>query len=47
MSEGERQRCVEEEPSVTRLTSAVDHGAACHYAEEVEVITASDNQEEE
>ncbi|MEU8396979.1 ABC transporter ATP-binding protein [Nonomuraea sp. NPDC048892] len=47
LSEAEQQRCVDEEPSVARLTSAVDHGAACHYAEEIEVITASENQEEE
>ncbi|MBF8184662.1 ABC transporter ATP-binding protein [Nonomuraea sp. K274] len=47
LGEAERRRCVDEEPSVDRLASTVDHGAACHYAEEVEVITASDNQEEE
>ncbi|MEV5503913.1 ABC transporter ATP-binding protein [Nonomuraea fuscirosea] len=47
LSEAERRRCVDEEPSVARLTRAVDHGAACHYAEEIEVITASENQEEE
>ncbi|KAB8196045.1 dipeptide ABC transporter ATP-binding protein [Nonomuraea phyllanthi] len=47
LSEAERRRCVDEEPSVARLANVVDHGAACHYAEEVEVITASDNQEEE
>ncbi|MFI6900867.1 dipeptide ABC transporter ATP-binding protein [Nonomuraea sp. NPDC050394] len=46
LSEAERRRCVEEEPSVVRLANAVDHGAACHYAEEIEVITASDDQEE-
>ncbi|MFD9939315.1 dipeptide ABC transporter ATP-binding protein [Nonomuraea sp. NPDC059023] len=46
LSEAERRRCVEEEPSVARLANAVDHGAACHYAEEIEVITASDDQEE-
>ncbi|MEU5866290.1 MULTISPECIES: ABC transporter ATP-binding protein [unclassified Nonomuraea] len=46
LTEAERGRCVDEEPSVARLANAVDHGAACHYAEEVEVITASDDQEE-
>ncbi|MEV1170531.1 ABC transporter ATP-binding protein [Nonomuraea sp. NPDC049784] len=46
LSEAERRRCVDEEPSVARLANAVDHGAACHYAEEIEVITASDDQEE-
>ncbi|MEZ7126919.1 dipeptide ABC transporter ATP-binding protein [Nonomuraea sp. AD125B] len=46
LNEAERQRCVDEEPSVARLANAVDHGAACHYAEEIEVITASDDQEE-
>jgi peptide/nickel transport system ATP-binding protein len=46
LTEGERQLCVDEEPSVARLANAVDHGAACHYAEEIEVITASDDQEE-
>ncbi|HEX4814639.1 MAG TPA: ABC transporter ATP-binding protein [Nonomuraea sp.] len=46
LSEPERRRCVDEEPSVARLANAVDHGAACHYAEEIEVITASDDQEE-
>jgi peptide/nickel transport system ATP-binding protein len=46
LSEAERQKCVDEEPSVARLGNAVDHGAACHYAEEIEVITASDDQEE-
>ncbi|MBB5079996.1 ABC transporter ATP-binding protein [Nonomuraea endophytica] len=46
LSEAERRRCVDEEPSVVRLANAVDHGAACHYAEEIEVITASDDQEE-
>ncbi|MFI6501118.1 dipeptide ABC transporter ATP-binding protein [Nonomuraea typhae] len=46
LSEAERQRCVNEEPPVARLANAVDHGAACHYAEEIEVITASNDQEE-
>ncbi|MFI7442931.1 ABC transporter ATP-binding protein [Nonomuraea indica] len=46
LSEAERRRCVDEEPSVVRLASAADHGAACHYAEEIEVITASGDQEE-
>ncbi|TMR97463.1 ABC transporter ATP-binding protein [Nonomuraea basaltis] len=46
LSEAERRRCVDEEPPVARLANAVDHGAACHYAEEIEVITASDDQEE-
>ncbi|WP_219471490.1 ABC transporter ATP-binding protein [Nonomuraea rhizosphaerae] len=44
LPESQRRRCVEEEPSVVR--QARDHGAACHYAEEIEVITASDDQEE-
>ncbi|MFC4006198.1 dipeptide ABC transporter ATP-binding protein [Nonomuraea purpurea] len=47
LGEAEQRRCVDEEPSVARLANAVDHGAACHYAEEIEVITASENQEEE
>ncbi|GAA4060700.1 ABC transporter ATP-binding protein [Nonomuraea soli] len=47
LSEHERTRCVEEEPVVIRLANAGDHGAACHYAEEIEVITASDDQEEQ
>ncbi|MGP3960643.1 ABC transporter ATP-binding protein [Nonomuraea sp. 3N208] len=46
LTEGEQQLCVDEEPPVARLANAVDHGAACHYAEEIEVITASDDQEE-
>ncbi|MEU8108851.1 ABC transporter ATP-binding protein [Nonomuraea muscovyensis] len=46
LGEAERRRCVDEEPSVVRLASAADHGAACHYAEEIEVITASGDQEE-
>jgi peptide/nickel transport system ATP-binding protein len=46
LPEAERRRCVDEEPSVARLGGAADHGAACHYAEEIEVITASDDQEE-
>ncbi|TDD48332.1 ABC transporter ATP-binding protein [Nonomuraea terrae] len=46
LTEAERRRCVDEEPSVARLANTVDHGAACHYAEEIEVITASDDQEE-
>ncbi|TMR21852.1 ABC transporter ATP-binding protein [Nonomuraea turkmeniaca] len=46
LSEADRRICVDEEPSVARLANAVDHGAACHYAEEIEVITASDDQEE-
>ncbi|MBN6050811.1 ABC transporter ATP-binding protein [Nonomuraea sp. RK-328] len=47
LSEAEKQRCVDEEPSVARLARATDHGAACHYAEEIEVITASEHQEEQ
>ncbi|MEV0145473.1 MULTISPECIES: ABC transporter ATP-binding protein [unclassified Nonomuraea] len=47
LSEAERRRCVDEEPSVARLANAKDHGAACHYAEEIEVITASEHQEEQ
>ncbi|NUW32604.1 ABC transporter ATP-binding protein [Nonomuraea sp. SMC257] len=47
LSEADKQRCVNEEPSVARLARAKDHGAACHYAEEIEVITASENQEEQ
>ncbi|NUR88572.1 MAG: ABC transporter ATP-binding protein, partial [Nonomuraea sp.] len=46
LSAGERQKCVDIEPSVARLARAEDHGAACHYAEEIEVITASNDQEE-
>ncbi|WP_158088693.1 ABC transporter ATP-binding protein [Thermoactinospora rubra] len=46
LSEHERRRCVEEEPVVIKLANAVDHGAACHYAEEIEVIPASDDLEE-
>ncbi|WP_113701269.1 ABC transporter ATP-binding protein [Nonomuraea lactucae] len=50
LGEAERRRCVNEEPSVVRLANATgerpDHGAACHYAEEIEVIPASDDQEE-
>ncbi|MEV4247686.1 ABC transporter ATP-binding protein [Streptosporangium canum] len=37
----EARRCAEEEPSVVRLASAVDHGAACHYPEEAEVVVTS------
>ncbi|NUW43669.1 ABC transporter ATP-binding protein [Nonomuraea rhodomycinica] len=47
LSEAEKRRCVDEEPSVARLARAKDHGAACHYAEEIEVITASEHQEEQ
>ncbi|MET7463788.1 ABC transporter ATP-binding protein [Nonomuraea sp. NPDC005501] len=47
LSEAEQRRCVDEEPSVARLASAKDHGAACHFAEEIEVITASEHQEEQ
>ncbi|MEV0596591.1 ABC transporter ATP-binding protein [Nonomuraea cavernae] len=46
LGEAERQRCVDEEPRVDRLANAVDHGAACHYAEQIEVIPASEDQEE-
>jgi peptide/nickel transport system ATP-binding protein len=46
LGEAEQRRCVDEEPSVAQLANADDHGAACHYAEQIEVITASDNQEE-
>ncbi|GAA0943331.1 ABC transporter ATP-binding protein [Nonomuraea longicatena] len=42
----EQRRCVDEEPLVAQLANADDHGAACHYAEQIEVITASENQEE-
>ncbi|MFI6599918.1 dipeptide ABC transporter ATP-binding protein [Nonomuraea sp. NPDC050536] len=44
---GEQQLCITQEPAVTRLANAADHGAACHYAEEIEVIPASNDQEEE
>jgi peptide/nickel transport system ATP-binding protein len=37
---------VDEEPLVARHANAMDHGVACHYAEEIEVITASEDQEE-
>ncbi|WP_037935150.1 ABC transporter ATP-binding protein [Streptosporangium roseum] len=37
----EARRCAEEEPSVVRLAPAVDHGAACHYPEEAEVVVTS------
>ncbi|MDP9861037.1 MULTISPECIES: dipeptide ABC transporter ATP-binding protein [Streptosporangium] len=37
----EARRCEEEEPTVVRLAPAVDHGAACHYPEETEVVVAS------
>ncbi|WP_406317922.1 ABC transporter ATP-binding protein [Streptosporangium sp. NBC_01639] len=37
----EARRCDEEEPAVVRLASAADHGAACHYPEETEVVPAS------
>ncbi|GAA2301709.1 ABC transporter ATP-binding protein [Nonomuraea roseoviolacea subsp. roseoviolacea] len=47
LSEADKRRCVDEEPSVARLARAKDHGAACHYAEEIEVITASEHQEEQ
>jgi peptide/nickel transport system ATP-binding protein len=46
LSEAERRRCVDEEPSVVPLANAEDHATACHYAEEIEVITASEDQEE-
>jgi peptide/nickel transport system ATP-binding protein len=46
LGEAERRRCVDEEPSVARFANAGDHGVACHYAEEIEVITASEDQEE-
>ncbi|SFJ75968.1 peptide/nickel transport system ATP-binding protein [Streptosporangium canum] len=37
----EARRCAEEEPSVVRLAPVVDHGAACHYPEEAEVVVTS------
>ncbi|WP_214321375.1 ABC transporter ATP-binding protein [Nonomuraea sediminis] len=46
LTEGQQQQCVTQEPAVTRLANAADHGAACHYAEEIEVIPASNDQEE-
>ncbi|MEU8250551.1 ABC transporter ATP-binding protein [Nonomuraea sp. NPDC048916] len=46
LAEAERQRCVDVEPTVDRLANTVDHGAACHYAEQIEVIPASQDQEE-
>ncbi|MDP9845928.1 peptide/nickel transport system ATP-binding protein [Streptosporangium lutulentum] len=41
LGEAEARRCAEEEPSVVRLASAVDHGAACHYPEETEILQIS------
>ncbi|MFC4059269.1 dipeptide ABC transporter ATP-binding protein [Planomonospora corallina] len=40
LGEAEARRCAEEEPSVVRLASAADHGAACHYPEGVEAVPA-------
>ncbi|WP_433258756.1 dipeptide ABC transporter ATP-binding protein [Streptosporangium sp. CA-135522] len=37
----EARRCDEEEPTVVQLAPAVDHGAACHYPEETEVVMTS------
>jgi peptide/nickel transport system ATP-binding protein len=47
LSQAEQRRCVDEEPLVARHANAMDHGVACHYAEEIEVITASEDQEEQ
>ncbi|GAT66996.1 peptide ABC transporter ATP-binding protein [Planomonospora sphaerica] len=40
LGEPEARRCAEEEPSVVRLASGADHGAACHYPEGVEAVPA-------
>ncbi|MBG0812720.1 dipeptide ABC transporter ATP-binding protein [Planomonospora sp. ID82291] len=36
LSDGERERCVDEEPAVRVLDE--DQGAACHYAEKIKVV---------
>ncbi|WP_327087088.1 ABC transporter ATP-binding protein [Nonomuraea sp. NBC_01738] len=38
LPEAQRQLCVDEEPLVVRRAQVEDHGAACHYPEETEVI---------
>ncbi|RCV57943.1 ABC transporter ATP-binding protein [Marinitenerispora sediminis] len=38
LGDDERQRCLDEEPAVIPLAGAADHGAACHYAEERELL---------
>ncbi|MFF5206537.1 dipeptide ABC transporter ATP-binding protein [Streptosporangium sp. NPDC000396] len=41
LGEAQARRCAEEEPTVVRLAPAADHGAACHYPEETEVVATS------
>ncbi|MFJ2030894.1 dipeptide ABC transporter ATP-binding protein [Streptosporangium sp. NPDC087985] len=41
LGEAQARRCGEEEPTVVRLAPAADHGVACHYPEETEVVETS------
>ena len=38
LAEADRQRCVTEEPQVTPAATGVDHGAACHFQRERQML---------